>query len=77
MKLPELAPELRTLISGDSEKLVSLLTSDEARKYVEKANQEYLHWEKAKYRWRSCTIIWLGNRVKCRRRSPCCAMSPT
>ena len=49
MKLPEPAPELRTLISGDSEKLVSLLTSDEARKYVEKANQEYLHWEKAKY----------------------------
>jgi Fic family protein len=49
MKLPEPAPELRTLFSGDSEKLVSLLTSDEARKYVEKANQEYLHWEKAKY----------------------------
>jgi len=49
MKLPEPAPDLRTLISWDSGKLVSLLTSDEARKYVEKANQEYLHWEKAKY----------------------------
>jgi len=26
-----------------------LLTSQEARQYVEKANLDYLHWEKAKY----------------------------
>jgi Fic family protein len=49
MKLPEPAPEWRSILSGDSEKLLPLLTSQEARQYVEKANQGYLHWEKAKY----------------------------
>ena len=56
MKLPEPAPDLRSISSRDSEKLVSLLTSDEARKYVAKANQEYLHWEKAKYLAASASI---------------------
>lgn len=50
MKLPEPAPDWRSiLLSRDSEKLLPLLTSQEARPCVEKANQEYLHWEKAKY----------------------------
>jgi Fic family protein len=49
MKLPEPAPEWRSILSRDSEKLLPLLASQEARPYVEKANQEYLHWEKAKY----------------------------
>lgn len=49
MKIPEPVPDVSTLASRNSEKLLSLLTSAEAREYVEKANQEYLHWEKAKY----------------------------
>ena len=56
MKLPEPAPELRSIVTRYTEKLVSLLTSDEARKYVAKANQEYLHWEKAKYLIGSASI---------------------
>jgi len=49
MKIPEPAPDWRSILSRDSDKLLSLLTSQEARQYVEKANQKYLHWEKAKY----------------------------
>jgi len=56
MKLPEPAPELHSIVSRDSGKILSLITSDEARKYVEKANQEYLHWEKAKYLAGSASI---------------------
>ncbi len=49
MKLPEPTPNWREVITRNPKKLVSLLTSQEARQYVEKANLDYLHWEKAKY----------------------------
>ena len=49
MKLPEPTPNWREVFARNPQKLVSLLTSQEARQYVEKANLDYLHWEKAKY----------------------------
>ena len=49
MKLPEPAPDWSEVLARIPEKLPSLLTSREARECVEKANLEYLHWEKAKY----------------------------
>ena len=49
MKLPEPAPNWRDVLARNPEKLPSLLTSREARACVEKANLDYLHWEKAKY----------------------------
>ncbi len=49
MKIPEPAPDFRTILARDPERVLSLLSSEEARKSVERANREYLHWEKAKY----------------------------
>ena len=49
MKLPEPAPDWRDVLARNPKKLPSLLTSREARECVEKANLDYLHWEKARY----------------------------
>ena len=49
MKLPEPTPDWRGILARNPEKLLSLLNSQEARQCVEKANLDYLHWEKAKY----------------------------
>jgi len=61
---------------------------EEARKYVEKANQEYLHWEKAKYLSGSASIspeeLWFLiklSRISIQSRSRpgtmlCCLASP-
>ncbi|MEW6719903.1 MAG: Fic family protein [Thermodesulfobacteriota bacterium] len=49
MKLPEPTPDLASIRFKDPARLVALLTSSEAQKYVVRANQEYLHWERAKY----------------------------
>jgi hypothetical protein len=47
VKLPEPAPDWCDVLARNPEKLPSLLTSREARECVEKANLDYLHWEKA------------------------------
>ena len=49
MKLPETAPDWRDVLARNPERPPSLLTFREARECVEKANLEYLHWERAKY----------------------------